>query len=207
MDDADQRAALLALVGERGERLSRLSATILGRNAAYLSQYLHRGSPRRLPERERALLCRYFGKPEAFLGGPVMPEVVEVPRLDVAASAGPGGWVDGEAALGARRIEAGWLQALGVRRAGAVSAIRIRGDSMAPTLSDGDEILVDTDDRAIRDDRVLVVRIDGELLAKRLAPAGTAVRVISDNSAYPERRCPIEAVEVVGRVLWLGRRV
>lgn len=149
MDHAEQRAALRALVDGRGERLSRLSR-LVGRNAAYLSNYLHRGSPRLLPERERGTLARYFGVPEATLGGPEAPGRVALERLDLSVSAGPGSWAEDELSLVPLEVDAGWLRRLGIRRADAASLIRVRGDSMEPTLSDGDEILVDTDDRECR---------------------------------------------------------
>lgn len=55
----DPRAALLAAASARGVALSALSKMI-GRNAAYLNQYVRRGSPKRLPERERQLLADFL---------------------------------------------------------------------------------------------------------------------------------------------------
>ena len=49
MSDPDPRAALAVLATTRGDSLAALSA-MLGRNAAYLQQYVKRGSPRRLAE-------------------------------------------------------------------------------------------------------------------------------------------------------------
>ena len=68
MDMAAQRAALAALIAESGESYAALSR-LIGRNAAYLQQFVTRGSPRQLAERDRALLARYLGVPEARLGG------------------------------------------------------------------------------------------------------------------------------------------
>lgn len=55
----DPRAALLAAADAKGVALSALSRMI-GRNAAYLNQYVRRGSPKRLPERERTLLADFL---------------------------------------------------------------------------------------------------------------------------------------------------
>ena len=63
------RAALQRLIEERGEDYAGLSR-LLGRNPAYIQQYIKRGSPRRLAEDDRRLLARYFGVDEAALGGP-----------------------------------------------------------------------------------------------------------------------------------------
>jgi repressor LexA len=94
---------------------------------------------------------------------------------------------------------------LGVRPA-AASMIRVRGDSMERTLSDGDEILVDGDRRMPGPrDGLFVLRLDGALMVKRLRMAGAQVEVISDNPRYETRLCEADAVAVVGRVVWLGR--
>ena len=56
------------LCAERGENFAALSR-LLGRNDAYIQQYLRKGTPRHLPERERRTLARYFQIPESMLGG------------------------------------------------------------------------------------------------------------------------------------------
>ncbi|MDQ0251779.1 phage repressor protein C with HTH and peptisase S24 domain [Sphingomonas kyeonggiensis] len=207
MEPDAQRAALEALIAENGTSLSELSR-LLGRNAAYLQQYLVRGTPRLLSEADRALLARYFGVAEARLGGPEQEGLVEVARLDVGASAGPGGLVEGEAR---RRRGAQFspelLRALGVRPE-AASMIRVRGDSMVPTLEDGDEILVDRDRRRVEGrGGVFVIRLDGELMVKRLRIGVGGIEVISDNPEWETRVVPTRALDVVGRVAWLGRAV
>ncbi len=204
MEPAEQRAALAALIAQTGANLSELSR-LLGRNLAYLQQYLVRGTPRLLAERDRALLARYFGVAEARLGGPEADGLIEVPRLDVGASAGPGGWVDVERRRQPGAFSPALLRELGVR-AEAASLIHVEGDSMLPTLADGDEILVDRDRQRL-DPRggVFVVRLDGELVVKRLRPVADGVEIVSDNPAWPVRLARPREIEVIGRVVWLGR--
>ncbi|HVI99780.1 MAG TPA: S24 family peptidase [Sphingomonas sp.] len=206
MERADPRAALARLVAQHGESYAALSQR-LGRNAAYLQQYVTRGSPRALSEHDRATLARWFRVDEAVLGGPERAGgATVVPRLDVAASAGPGGIVDGEKALGGTAFDPALIRALGVE-AGALSLIRARGDSMAPTIADGDEIMVDTSDRRVTSrGGIFVVRVEGALMVKRVARDGLGLAIRSDNPAWPaiEGQAAREA-EVVGRVVWLGR--
>jgi phage repressor protein C with HTH and peptisase S24 domain len=88
-----------------------------------------------------------------------------------------------------------------------LTAIEVQGDSMEPTLRDGDEILVDRSQRRLRSG-VHVIRLDDVLLVKRLAPAaGGAVEIISDNPAYGRAVRPHDEVELVGRVVWKGGRL
>jgi hypothetical protein len=52
---------------ERGETLANLSR-LIGRNAAYLQQFVRRGTPRRLPEEERLRLAMVLDMDERELG-------------------------------------------------------------------------------------------------------------------------------------------
>lgn len=199
-----QRRALAELAAGHGASLSELSR-VLGRNAAYLQQYLMRGSPRMLTEFDRARLARYFGVPETQLGGPEPAAMVEVARIDIGASAGPGRSAEVETARGTGAFTPAQLRQMRVRPA-AASMIRVEGDSMSPTLEDGDEILVDRDQRAIEGrGGIFVARIDGALVVKRLRTALGGIEVVSDNAAYPVRLVRGDAIEIVGRVAWLGR--
>ena len=200
------RDTLDRMIAERGESCAALSR-MLGRNASYLQQYLRRGSPRVLPERDRAMLARYFGVAETVLGGPDLPmPLAAVPRLDIAASAGPGGLVDIEQAGRAARFDPALLRRLGVREDQA-SVLRVAGDSMWPTLADGDEILVDRDRRRVAPSGGLyVVRVDGAVMVKRARPAGPAVELLSDNPASPDPGVRPDA-EILGRVVWLSREM
>jgi phage repressor protein C with HTH and peptisase S24 domain len=89
--------------------------------------------------------------------------------------------------------------------------IRVEGDSMAPTLSAGDDILVDLADGPDRlRDGIYVLRVHGALLVKRLAlhPVGRRVTVQSDNPAYGDLPdCGLDEIDCIGRVIWAGRRI
>jgi hypothetical protein len=221
--DADARARLLELARQRGVSLSALSAMI-GRNAAYLQQFVRKGSPRKLEENDRRTLAMFFGVDEAGLGAPEAAGVaavmspgalivsdprakwVDIPRLALGASAGPGAVAGEEVAQDRFRFSQRWLRTLGLDP-GHLSVIEVAGDSMEPTLRDGDEILVDRSARPWRDG-IHVVRIDDVLLVKRLeqGAAGT-IRVISDNPAYANTDRARDDVVVVGRVVWKGGRI
>jgi phage repressor protein C with HTH and peptisase S24 domain len=210
----DARLVLERLIEERGEDYAGLSR-LIGRNPAYVQQFIKRGTPRRLAEQDRRLLARYFGIDESRLGGPAdaggEDGLVSVERLDVGASAGAGALPEDERALGRIAFDAQWLRRLGAAKAERLSVIRVQGDSMAPTLADGDEILVDRGDAAERlRDGIYVLRIEDALVVKRLAlsPAGGRVSIRSDNDAYPGwPDCPLAKIDVVGRIVWVGRRL
>lgn len=210
----DPRLVLQRLCDERGEDFAGLSR-MLGRNPAYIQQYVRRGVPRRLGEEERRKLARYFGISEELLGGPAdrrpTKGLAAVKRHPVMVSAGPGALVTEELGKPYFAFDEGWLKALTATPAANLSIVRVEGDSMAPTLGAGDDILVDLGDSGDRlRDGIYVLRIDDAVVVKRLAlnPVGRCVTVQSDNPAYPDwPDCPLKDINLIGRVIWSGRRI
>ena len=207
----EPRERLAALARERGSSLAALSR-MLGRNSTYLQQFISKGSPRKLEEEDRRRLAQFFGVGEAELGAPEdlsyepRGEWVEVPRLPLEASAGPGAVGAAEIAFDAFRFSRRWLREQGLEPA-LLSSIRVLGDSMDPLLRDGDEILVDRTPRPFREG-VHVVRLGEALHVKLLqaVPPG-GLRLISKNPAYEPVEVPMADVDVVGRVVWKGGRL
>jgi hypothetical protein len=213
MADQDARAALQRLIEERGEDYAGLSR-LIGRNPAYIQQYIKRGSPKRLAETDRRLLARYFAVGESLLGGledESSRGLLPVPRLDLDASAGAGAFDGDERAQAHIAFDPAWLRRIARGAPDLLSIIHVTGDSMAPTLGHGDDILVDRGDGASRvRDGIYVLRIDDALVVKRVAvnPAARTLSIRSDNPAYPGwPDCEPAAVDIVGRVVWTGRRI
>ena len=82
------------------------------------------------------------------------------------------------------------------------------GESMTPTIRDGNTLLIDTSDRTFRNFGIYVLEINGQRLVKRVQRKhdGSLV-LISDNTAYqPDTvdRAAANEVTVVGRVVWTG---
>jgi hypothetical protein len=211
----DPRIALERLCVERGEDFAGLSR-LLGRNPAYVQQYIRRGTPKRLREEERRKLAGYFGVPEAVFGGPADPGaapggLIAISRSAAEASAGPGILPADEAARPIFAFDSQWLKRLTASAADRLSMIKVQGDSMAPTLNDGDDLLIDLSAPGARlRDGIYVLRIEDALLVKRLAvhPLGRTVTVQSDNPAYPDwPDCDLATIHCVGRVIWAGRKV
>lgn len=213
---SDPRATLERLCAERGEDFAGLSR-LLGRNPAYIQQFVRRGTPRRLAESDRRTLARYFAIPEAMLGGPedevlaAGKGLVPVGRTGVRVSAGPGAIPQDEQERPYFAFDERWLRNLTAAPVSDLTVIRVEGDSMAPTLSDGDDILIDRADCRDRlRDGIYVLRVDDALVVKRLAlhPIGRRVTVQSDNPAYSDwPDCGLDEIICIGRVVWAGRRI
>lgn len=215
MEQSDPREKLVTLAAQRRVSLRGLS-DMIGRNSTYLRQFVSKGSPRKLEENDRRMLAQFFGVDEVELGAPggnylngsaASPsEWVNIPRLLVEASAGPGSIAHDEAAIGLFGFSRRWLREQGLDSQ-ALSSIRVEGDSMEPTLREGDEILVDCRPQRLREG-IHVVRTGDALLVKRLVAAriGT-VTLVSDNPAYPAFEVASAELVVVGRVVWKSGRL
>lgn len=213
MQTPDQvRETLARLTKERGLRYTTLSGAI-GRHPGYIQQFVKLGRPARLDQRDRQTIAAMLSVDEVLLGAPDSvasdDDLVQVSRLAVEASAGPGAVVDEEAAIGRFGFDRRWLRRITRARPEQLSLIRVKGDSMAPTLVDGDDAMIDhsqADPRAL--DGIYVLRRDDSLLIKRLAlaPTSATLTISSDNPAYPTwRDCPLASIMVVGRMIWASR--
>lgn len=217
MENADVRQRLLDLAGGRHVSLAALSR-MLGKNPSYLQQFVRKGSPRKLEEEDRGMLARFFAVDERELGKTKenYPETgqneglargwFDVPRLTVGASAGSGAAPEGEDVIGTIRFSLRWLRSMGLQ-VDMLSAIAVSGDSMEPTLHDGDEILVDRTPRPLRDG-IHVARLEDNLLVKRIDASRPGIIVLlSDNPAYRPIECRVQDVRIIGRVVWKGGRL
>lgn len=208
----DPREILVDAAKARGTSLAALSR-MLDRNPTYLQQYVTKGSPRKLEEEDRHKLAEFLGVSEDALGAPQdlsykMPQGawVDVPRLAVDVSAGPGAVGSQEVAFDAFRFSRKWLTEQGLEGA-KLSAIRVIGDSMEPLLREGDEVLVDLRQHPFRDG-IHVVRLDDTLLVKRVAAQGGGrFSLLSQNLAYPPIAVAAEDFAVIGRVVWKSGRL
>jgi len=212
----DTREKLADLAHKRGSSLAALSRMI-GRNPSYLQQYITKGSPRKLEEEDRRHLAQFFDVDEAELGAPeeksydqaklaAKGKWVDVPRLAVDVSAGPGASGADEMPFDAFRFSRKWLAEQGLEGAH-LSAIRVVGDSMEPLLREGDEVLIDRRPQAFREG-IHVVRLGDTLVVKRVTSVGGGVfSLLSQNLAYPPMQVSAQECAIIGRVVWKSGRV
>lgn len=145
------------------------------------------------------------------LGGERGEGFVQIPRYEVAASAGGGALIHSEQIVDHLTFKADWVRnTLGVP-VSALALINVKGDSMEPTLSNGDVILIDMSKSGFDDNAVYVLRLNETLLVKRVKRNfDGSVLVSSDNVMYPPdviKNDFVESLNVVGRVVWCGRRM
>lgn len=83
--------------------------------------------------------------------------------------------------------------------------VKVSGDSMEPTLYDGDSALIDVGDTAVRDGKVYVLRYgDGFRIKRLLKRFDGSIVLVSDNKKYPEEvvteQQAAQFITILGRV-------
>lgn len=68
-----------------------------------------------------------------------------------------------------------------------VRAIEVDGDSMRPTLNEGDFVIIE-ENSAFSGEGIYVLQYDGVLLVKRLQPDFDGIEILSDNPNYKTRK-------------------
>lgn len=157
-----------------------------------------------------AALMAVFGEVAPSLEPENLPDDgTLIPVYDVAASAGNGTHIDGEEVTCNMAFDRGFLRRMTDARASELAIIRVKGHSMEPTLLDDDHVLVDRTKTNLSFDGLFVIRFDDALHIKRIGRSASRgnVLVISDHPSYPDLDMPKENLDVIGRVLWVGRKV
>ena len=101
-----------------------------------------------------------------------------------------------------------WIEQAGVAAKKAVLMI-VRGDSMEPTLEDGDTVMVDTQRNKLVSGRIYAINCGDDMLQlKRLERTGKKVRVISDNKKiYDPYDVDPQEIIVIGQLIWYARQM
>jgi len=123
---------------------------------------------------------------------------------NIEASAGDGSNIEEEIATDHMLVETQWLQEIVHHVPKDMAIIKVKGDSMEPTLSPGDMILVDRKpvERNQLNDGIYVINRNGNTHVKRLQNIEDGIRIISDNKEFYEPEIVTDGLIVCGRVIW-----
>ena len=129
--------------------------------------------------------------------------------LDLDLSMGDGSNIDDYAEVGTVDFDAGLLRKLTRTRPDRLFMARGSGDSMFPTLVNGDMVMIDPSQDTLKlQDRLWAISLFGAGGIKRLQPVAPGrVEVISDNPARDNRVVDAIDLRILGRVIWVGREV
>ena len=93
------------------------------------------------------------------------------------------------------------------RLKGHLAASRIRGDSMEPTIFNGDTVICD--DLGYAEDGIYAIIFEGKGFVKRLQRVSGGLRIISDNPAYESMfaKNDTEELKIIGKVHYILHKV
>ena len=87
---------------------------------------------------------------------------------------------------------------------GSYASLRMSGDSMAPMLKDGNELLVDTDQTNILDGQLYALSMNGTVVVRKLYVTPNNIQLRCLNPEYPQldiKREDISGIEIKGRIM------
>jgi phage repressor protein C with HTH and peptisase S24 domain len=141
---------------------------------------------------------------------PQNPNTVNIPYFkSVSAAAGNGNLIDDDGIPEVLAFSRKWLRDSGISSTD-LSIIRVSGDSMFPTLINGDTLLVDHSQTAPLDGLILVVKTEDGLMVKRSGGReGESLTLLSDNPNIAPRTVDVSSADcaILGRVVSVARSV
>lgn len=134
-------------------------------------------------------------------------DLVEVHQIDLAFGLG-GTFSDSPVETQSLHFPRTWLESITKTPPAMLTFARGRGDSMLPTMMDGDIVLIDRSQRSVREqDAIWAFTVGDIAMIKRLRVRSETVQILSDNDRVPPDEAHPEEVNVVGRVVFIGRRI
>lgn len=220
---ADIRKENLIVLRERFNTLAELNKALgRGTKDSTFSQVINgikdtrTGKPKNLGDRLareiEAKLSLGYGWMDVDHANDAFPEqedLIYLRRLNVQACCGERGvqnYAD-ESYVDLMGVSPGWFRDnISQIRQNGYEIITASGDSMEPTLRNGDLVVLDRWDKEItKRDGVFCVLIDNDLYLKRVQKVPGCLMFISDNKLYHPFQIPLN--EVNSRVVVLGRMV
>ena len=216
------------LVEEKGLSYNNIALT-LGKNPSYLQKFVKEASPKRLPEDFRRGLALILDVDEQELTDqPLLPHLTGVNAvakkitslfnkkdeavidiIDATACCGNGIENLAEKVCGHWKLPIAEYNSITTGNPNNIKMLRVQGDSMMPTINDGDWVWVDISNNFISSDGMYLIRMATGLAVKRLQSGLSNIVIKSDNPTYSDISADIGEINIIGKVVYIlnGRRV
>lgn len=134
-------------------------------------------------------------------------EVVQIQKLDLSLSMGPGTLIDGYVESEIVNFDLSFVRLYTRATSDHLRLVTGIGDSMEPTLRWGDLVMIDTSDRLLsRQDGIYWISLYGAAGLKRLRAIGPSrVLVKSDNPNHDDQEVDATDLRIEGRAVWATR--
>jgi phage repressor protein C with HTH and peptisase S24 domain len=134
-------------------------------------------------------------------------QIIKIPLIDMRVGAGNGCTPNDSVVTNLIEFPRSWYKQNFSSDPNFVHALIVSGDSMSPTLNNGDLVLIDRQDLEITVG-MYVFRYEGDIFVKRLSRFGKEIQIISDNPSYPPFTISLgsQDFEVCGKVIFQGKK-
>ena len=228
MSQEEIRQRLDRYIKERDTNYRDLSLAI-GRKDSYIHQYIKYGLPAKLKEDDRRAIAQFLGIDEQELTDrPLTPahmtgvamvaekitslfkkDEVTIEMIDATACCGDG--IDNlpEKVCGHWHLPTAEFKTITSVNPSNIKMLRVQGDSMQPTINEGDWVWVDTSNNFISSDGMYLIKMHTGLAVKRLQSGLSNIVIKSDNASYSDITADVGEVQIIGKVVYIlnGRRV
>lgn len=192
---------ILKGVGKKGPEAHTLKQLAIACNVSF--QWLHEGvgpMVRGEPDNEAGLT----DERSVSVGDGSDARFVKVPLIEMKLQAGVPGFLADPEYNDAMQLSLpqSWVQQKRLNPARLV-AMKVKGDSMYPTLNENDTVIINTADQSMVDGVIFAVNYDGKAVVKRLERDGGIWYLSSDNTlpAYKRRVIRDSETMIIGRVV------
>jgi hypothetical protein len=209
---SDDLLAELRRLRDEGETSNAAIQRLLNLPSSRVSEIF--AGNRRIKADEAKVLVEHFGlvaaagkqAPPLAVRSEADSDTVEIQNIDMAYGLGST-FADSPVDVDLLKFPKIWVESITPSPASFLTWTRGRGDSMHPTIDDGDLILLDRSQRRVTEQDALWAFTVGDTASiKRLRVKGDRFQILSDNSAVPPDEEPIDFVNIVARVVFVGKR-
>ncbi|KAB2888880.1 MAG: helix-turn-helix transcriptional regulator [Desulfobulbaceae bacterium] len=128
-----------------------------------------------------------------------------IPMVETELSAGGGAFVQSEDVKGHYAFRKEWIRKVASGPKDMV-LMRVFGNSMYPTIQDGDTVMIDTNRKKIVEGGLFALRFDQTVMIKRLSfRTGGKIQIISDNREYQPYEADMQDIHIIGQVIFFSR--
>jgi phage repressor protein C with HTH and peptisase S24 domain len=144
---------------------------------------------------------------EGVISNEEINEFALIPGYNIQISAGSGSQSEQEQITRKLAFRHKWLKHKGLKEKDLV-LVFTKGDSMEPTISDNNTLMIDTSQTKLQDGHIYVIRTNDHLVVKRIQNTMNGFFLISDNKEYKEIELTYneaDDLQVIGRIVWIGK--
>ncbi|KAF0111568.1 MAG: hypothetical protein FD163_2514 [Hyphomonadaceae bacterium] len=135
-------------------------------------------------------------------------DAVSITEIDLKFGMGGGAYFDGPVEANQIVFSRSWIANFTKAAPDKLFFARGMGDSMSPTIHDGDIVLIDTSQDVPRmSDQIWAITYYSTGMIKRLRASENGYKILSDNQNVPPETASDGELSIIGRVIAIVRRV